>query len=195
MRLFAELKKRRVFPFLGAYIAGGFLALEGASQLVENGMLPSLAYKIVLIFYLFGIAGTTLLAWFHGEKGAQKPRPVEIWLQAGLLVICLGVSYKVIRDHRQAAASVDAASALGLDPRHVAVLYFQDLSPDSELGYLADGLTESLIDRLNQVRALDVVSRNGVAAFRGSDLPPDSIGRALAAGSLIEGSVAVRRSG
>jgi serine/threonine-protein kinase len=77
----------------------------------------------------------------------------------------------------------------GLDPRHVAVLYFQDLSPDTSLGYLADGLTESLIDQLSQVRTLDVVSRNGVLPFRRSDLARDSIARALGAGTLVEGSV------
>jgi serine/threonine-protein kinase len=76
-----------------------------------------------------------------------------------------------------------------LDPRRVAVLYFADRSPDSSLGYLADGLTETLIDELSPVRSLDVISRNGVAPFRHSDLPRDSIARTLQAGTLVEGSV------
>ncbi len=77
----------------------------------------------------------------------------------------------------------------GLDPTSVAVLYLHDLSPDGELGQVADGLTEALIERLSEVRALDVISRNGVAPYRESALPPDSIGRALEVGSLIMGSV------
>jgi serine/threonine-protein kinase len=190
MALWANLKRRRIFPFLGAYIAAGFLALEGVDQLVSHAILPELGYKIALVFYLFGIPGTTVLAWFHGEKGYQKPRPLELWLQAGLLVLCLAVCYRIVEDYRTAAAtSVDAATAAGLDPKRIAVLYFEDLSSDGELTYLADGLTEALIDRLYQVRALDVVSRNGVSPFRGSDLPRDSVARALEAGSLIEGSV------
>src|SRR6267142_2801982 len=36
---------------------------------------------------------------------------------------------------------------------------------------------------------LDVVSRSGVAPFRGRDIPRDSVARALAAGTLVEGDV------
>ena len=77
----------------------------------------------------------------------------------------------------------------GLDPRHIGVLYFEDQSRDSSLGYLADGLTEALIDQLDQVRSLDVISRNGVASYRHAKISRDSIARALAVGTLVEGSV------
>jgi TolB-like protein len=191
MALWAEIKKRRVFPWLGAYIAAGFLVLEGVDQAVGNGILPALGYRLVLVFYLFGIAGTTLAAWFHGEKGAQKPQAKEIWMQVILLVGALGVCYTVIQDYRSRAATAAEAAEAGLDPTRVAVLYFEDYS-EGELAYLADGLTEALIDELSRVRALDVISRNGVAPYRGSDLSPDSIARILETGSLIEGSVEQR---
>jgi len=71
----------------------------------------------------------------------------------------------------------------------IAVLYFEDLSPNGELEYVADGLTEELIDRLNRVGALDVISRNGVAQFQDSDASRGSIARELEAGTLIDGSV------
>jgi len=82
----------------------------------------------------------------------------------------------------------DAAPG-GPDPRRIAVRYFEDLSRDRSLGPLADGLTETLIERLAGVSALDVISKHGVAAFRGSGATRDSVARALEAGSLIEGSV------
>jgi serine/threonine-protein kinase len=78
----------------------------------------------------------------------------------------------------------------GLDPRSIAVLYFEDQSPDVDLAYAADGLTEGLIEQLSRVRALSVVSRNGVAPYRDTNVSRDSIARALSVGSLIEGSVA-----
>ena len=49
----------------------------------------------------------------------------------------------------------------------VAVLYFQDASANRRLGYLADGLTEALIDGMAQAK-VDVVSRTGVLPFRDS---------------------------
>src|SRR3990172_225483 len=77
----------------------------------------------------------------------------------------------------------------GLNPRRVAVRYFEDLSREKTLGHVADGLTEGLIEELGHVRGLDVVSRNGVAPFRNANVPRDSIDRSLQAGSLIEGSI------
>ncbi|PYP74012.1 MAG: hypothetical protein DMD41_03290 [Gemmatimonadetes bacterium] len=82
-----------------------------------------------------------------------------------------------------------AAGTSALDPRHIAVLYFEDLSARKDLGYLADGLTEALIADLKRVTGLDVVSRNGAASFRNPDISPDSIARALSVGTLVRGSV------
>lgn len=81
------------------------------------------------------------------------------------------------------------SGAGGFRPQRIAVLYFKDLSPDKRLGYLADGLTESLIDELGHVSALDVISTGGISQFRGKDVPRDSIARALEAGTLVEGKV------
>ena len=78
---------------------------------------------------------------------------------------------------------------MGPDASSIAVLYFDDLSDDGGLGYVADGVTEGLIRQLSRVQGLDVISRNGVAPYRGTDVTPDSIGRALEVGSVIRGSV------
>ena len=77
----------------------------------------------------------------------------------------------------------------GLDPRRIAVLYSDDLSRDSSLAYLADGLTETLIDELGPVKPLEVISRNGAARYRHASVSRDSVARALKVGSLVEGSV------
>jgi TolB-like protein/tRNA A-37 threonylcarbamoyl transferase component Bud32 len=86
-------------------------------------------------------------------------------------------------DRHLAAAAGDVAG------NRLAVLYFADDSKTGELRYLADGLTESLIEQLSQVAALDVVSTNAVLPFRGKDLPADSISRVLAAGTVPVGSI------
>jgi eukaryotic-like serine/threonine-protein kinase len=77
----------------------------------------------------------------------------------------------------------------GLDPRDVAVLYFEDLSSDSALGPVADGITEGLIDQLSAVEGLQVRSRNAVAPFRGATTGRDSIARVLSTGTVVVGSV------
>jgi TolB-like protein len=74
--------------------------------------------------------------------------------------------------------------------KNIAVMYFQDRSPKKDLGYLADGLTESLIDELSAVPQLKVASRNGSASFKGKDgIPTDSIARTLKVGTVVNGTV------
>jgi eukaryotic-like serine/threonine-protein kinase len=84
-----------------------------------------------------------------------------------------------------------AKSRIGTDtdPNHIAVLYFDDQS-DGKLKALAAGLTESLIDELGTVKQLTVISRNGVAPFKGKSVAPDSVQRALKVGTVVTGSVA-----
>lgn len=73
------------------------------------------------------------------------------------------------------------------------MLYFEDDSPGGDLGYLATGLTGELIDKLSQVPALDVVSRNAVKPYRDGEISLDSLVARLQVGTVVEGSV--QRSG
>jgi serine/threonine-protein kinase len=189
MSLFAEIKERRLLQLMGAYMVSGFVALEGVDQLISNGLLPDIAYRIALVFYLFGVPGSLSIAWFHGAKGRQKATRAEIIIQVVLVVLALATVALVVRDHREDARLAEMAAVTGIEATSIAVLYFEDLSPDGDLEYVADGLTESLIDQMAEVRSLDVVSRNGVAPYRGTDVTPDSVARALKVGSLIRGSV------
>jgi serine/threonine-protein kinase len=90
---------------------------------------------------------------------------------------------------RHKATPPAAGDTGGLDPHRVAVMYFQDLGGRDSMNYLAEGLTEGLIRQLGEVQTLDVISPNGVAPFRGDSVAPDSVARALSAGTLIEGGV------
>ena len=105
------------------------------------------------------------MAWFHGEKGAQKVQPLEKWSLAGVATVAL-VSVWLV--YRGAAPVVPEEG--GPAPSSIAVLYFEDLSPDGSLEYVAAGLTEGLIDKLSRVPGLSVVSRNGMARYRGTDI-------------------------
>jgi eukaryotic-like serine/threonine-protein kinase len=83
-----------------------------------------------------------------------------------------------------------SGAASGFSPNRIAVLYFDSRGGQDSIGYLADGLTEALIHELSEVKPLQVISRGGVAPYRNAAVAPDSIGRALKVGTLVQGSVA-----
>jgi serine/threonine-protein kinase len=86
-------------------------------------------------------------------------------------------------------------AGLSVDPRHVAILYFEDRSPGGRLRHVAGGLTEDLIDELSNVPTLHVISPNGVRPWADGRVPPDSIARALQVGTLVGGSLDSSASG
>ncbi len=106
---------------------------------------------------------------------------------AGLVLIAAAVG--VFAWFRRGAEN-GSAVASGPDPRRIAVLYFHSRGGSDSLAYLADGLTEGLIQELSRVKPLQVISGNGVAPFRDGALPPDSVARALKVGTLVTGSLA-----
>jgi serine/threonine-protein kinase len=111
-------------------------------------------------------------------------RPVAAAGGGVLLLVVVWVVAAWIR------GSQGGAAASGLDPHRVAVLYFQHRGDSAQTQYLADGLTEALIHELSDVKALQVTSANGVRPYRNTTVPPDSIGRALKVGTIVQGTVA-----
>jgi serine/threonine protein kinase/tetratricopeptide (TPR) repeat protein len=87
----------------------------------------------------------------------------------------------------------ESATATGAPKDHVAVMYLDDRSPDGELQPIANGITEALINEFSDVRGLKVVSRNGVAPYRGKSISTDSIAHQLKVGSIVTGFVAPAR--
>jgi TolB-like protein/DNA-binding winged helix-turn-helix (wHTH) protein/Flp pilus assembly protein TadD len=73
--------------------------------------------------------------------------------------------------------------------RSIAVLPLDNLSPDSNEAYLADGITDELTTDLAKISSLRVISRGSVLQFRGGHVPSPEIGRRLHVEAIVEGSV------
>jgi TolB-like protein/Tfp pilus assembly protein PilF len=74
----------------------------------------------------------------------------------------------------------------------VAVLPFENVggNPDSE--YLSDGLTDSLINALSQVRDLRVVPRSTMFRYKNKTVDPQQVGRELGVRAVLSGRVTQR---
>ena len=75
----------------------------------------------------------------------------------------------------------------------IVVLPFENLSPDPDDAFFADGLTEEVIGDLARIKALRVISRKSAMHYKGSTLQLPEIAQALKVRFVLEGSV--RRSG
>jgi len=77
--------------------------------------------------------------------------------------------------------------------RSIAVLPFEDLSPNKDQAYFCDGMTETVIDTLTKLEGLRVAARTSSSLLSDKQLDIETIGAKLHVGAILEGSV--RREG
>jgi eukaryotic-like serine/threonine-protein kinase len=115
---------------------------------------------------------------------------------------------KMLRRHAavvvSATAVTMAAVAVGLSlvasqhavpafysPTRIAVLPFEDFSPERDQEFLGDGIADTLLRTFAGIEGLSVIARSSAFNYRGRDVA--TIARDLQVGSVLEGSV--QRSG
>lgn len=74
----------------------------------------------------------------------------------------------------------------------VAVLPFTNQSGDPNMDYLSDGISESLINNLSQLSSLKVISRGSVFKYKGKEVDPSEVARALGVQAIVTGRVMQR---
>jgi len=121
-----------------------------------------------------------------------------VWITvaaAGLILICGLLWYGVLRSRDAAADRPTSIRVVPIRKPRLAVLPFENLSPDPNDAFFADGLHEEIISTIaERDPGIEVISRTTMMTYRsGPPKPLATVARELDASHLIEGSV--RREG
>jgi len=73
--------------------------------------------------------------------------------------------------------------------KSIAVLYFENMSPEKENEYFCAGITEDLIIDLSRIKELKVIPRTDVLPFRNKEINSRKVGEMLKVPFILEGSV------
>jgi serine/threonine-protein kinase len=191
MSLLEKLKQRKLVQWALAYLAGAWVLLQ-----VLGLASDSYGFSHLVMQLAFGIAGLgfvimLVLAWYHGERGAQKVSGAELLILALLFVIGGGVLLHM-GGHASSSkriAKIPDAPRQAIPKKSIAVMPFADNSDQSNQRYFSDGLSESLIIALSQYPALVVIGRESSFQLRDANLNSMQIGAKLRVAHLVEGSV------
>ena len=123
--------------------------------------------------------------------GKLKPNDQKIakWLVLTLLVALVGITALVLWYANRDTAQPAALEFESQTSASIAVLAFNDMSPDKDQGYFCDGVSEEILNTLAQLEELKVAGRTSSFYFRGKDVSIAEIGEALHVDYVLEGSV------
>ncbi|HTY92557.1 MAG TPA: TIR domain-containing protein [Steroidobacteraceae bacterium] len=134
----------------------------------------------------------------HARPG-PRPKALATWLAGSAAVSALVLGAFLLSRHSvpvAPAANGDSAptpSAAAERPR-LAVLPFENLSPDPNNAFFTDGMHEEILTALaNGVPGLDVISRTTMDTYKGKAVTAQTLARELHCSYVLEGSM--RRDG
>jgi TolB-like protein/Tfp pilus assembly protein PilF len=191
---FRRLKQRKLVQWTLAYVAAAFALLQGIDIVAQRFGWPEQTMRFVIIALSVGLFVTLVLAWYHGERGAQRVTGTELLILALLLAIGGGLLWRFVSIVRgptelASAARTSAESKSEINAKSVAVLAFANLSDDKGSEYFSDGISEELLTVLQKIPGLHVAARTSAFSFKGKNATAQEIGQKLGVAHLVEGSV------
>ena len=202
-RFFKEAHRRQLFKITGLYIVGAFVVLQVADLAFPGLGIPESAIRYVWIATILGFPVALAFGWrfdvvagrvLHtadtdGEADRSLNRADFLVLgiySIAAIAIVAGLGAKIM-DSPQPGSTV--VSPKEYDATSIAVLAFDNLSPDPDNAYFAEGISEEILNVLAKIDGLIVTSRTSAFSFRGKDTPIPEIARLLGVANVLEGSV------
>lgn len=184
---FRALKDRKIVQWALAYAAGAWLVMQLVEVLGDRWGWPLGLQRGTDVILILGFLVTVVLAWYHGEQGRQRVSAAELTIVTLLLAVAGGV-LAILNSGREASPSQAAAGDILRDKPAIAVLPFENISPEASDAYFADGMHEEIISTLSKITRLTVISRTSVEQYREAPKSMRAIGAELGVGFILEGS-------
>jgi len=190
---FGELRRRNVFRVGIAYLAAVWVLVQVADTVLPVLSAPEWVLRSLVFSSALGFPLALVLAWFYeltpeGIKATTEVEAVEAvkftgrkidFAIIGLLVLAVG--FLLVRSPLD-----DQALVL---PNSVAVLPFDNLSPDADDAYFALGMHDTLLSELAKIQDMNVIGRTSVLPYADGQATIAEIADALHVETVMETSV------
>jgi adenylate cyclase len=196
-----RIKDHRIAQWTAGYIAVAYGIQHAVTLTSDAFKWPDAVIRISMLLLILSVPLAMVFAWYHGESPTRRASGPELTIISLLLVAVSILFFVFVRPASEvvsvpktatAEAGVTDARQASLSPStgiSLAVMPFENLSPDPDQGYFADGMGEEITTALAKIPDLRVVGRESAQRFKGKNEDFRNIGRALNATHLLEGSV------
>ena len=204
--LLSELKRRNIFRVAGVYAVAGWLLAQMAAVLENSLNMPAWFDTVVVSLLLIGFPIAMILAWAfettpdgikrtEAVSGADSitqitGRKLDYVLIGGLALVGILIIGDRIMPKPTTLPQTSVTNSIdAFTDQSIAVLPFEDFSPDKDQAYFADGIAEELLNVLARVEGLRVASRTSAFSFKERESSISEIAQALNVEHILEGSV------
>ena len=214
MNFFAELKRRNVLRVGAAYIVTAWLVIQVVETIFPAFGFGDAAVRYVTIAFAVGLVPALVIAWVFEltPEGLKKDAEVDhdraLVADSSkrldriiLIVLALALGYfafdkfvlapgKVAQELAEARMEGRSEALVeSFGDASIAVLAFENMSPDPDQEYFADGISEEILNLLAGIPELRVISRSSAFTYKGKDVPIPQIAKELNVAHVLEGSV------
>jgi TolB-like protein/Tfp pilus assembly protein PilF len=201
MRLFlAELRRRNVFRAAALYAASAWALSQGAAQLLPVFGASERVVRWIVIAAILGFPFWLILAWFfeltpeglkreseHGPLDTPSSRIANRQLDRWIIAV-LAVAVVMLLTDRFVVHRGDERSAADAR-RSIAVLPFDNMSPDRDNVYFVDGMRDLILTKLADIGELRVTSNTSTGHLASHPEDLKAVAQRLDVASILEGSV------
>ncbi len=182
MAFLGEIKRRKVFQVAAVYLVVAWLIMQIVDVVSGPLLLPDLFARIVIVVLAIGFPITVLISWAFDltpegvvkDQGTSQKRGRRIeYALIGLLILATGwVLYRVeLTAPDPSVETVADVIQRDVLPNSVAVIPFENISPDPDDAYFAIGIHEKILNQLAKLSALNIITRTSVLQYADTEKP------------------------
>ena len=213
MALIAELRRRNVIRMAGLYLVAAWLLTQVASTVLPAFDVPGWALRALIIVLAIGFVPALVFSWVFELTPAGLKRDAEVEPGESIapqaarridrvifIVLALALAYFafdkfVLAPRREAALVAAGAQSQAKEgqakraAKSIAVLPFENMSPDPDNAYFASGMQEMILTKLANIGELKVISRTSTEKYKSHPDDVKTIAQQLGVATILEGSV------
>ena len=194
---FQRLKQRKLVQWAIAYVAAAFALLQGIDIVAQQFGWPEGVRRGITLALVVGFFVCLVLAWYHGERGAQRVTGTELLIIGLVLALGGGFLWRFaatshIQDTKPSAIPNDnrtAEPSRVIPEKSIAVLPFENLSEEKANAFFATGIQDEILTRLAKIADLKVISRTSTSQYQSKPESLTLIAQQLGVANILEGSV------
>jgi len=198
-RFLLELKRRKTDRVLVMYAAAAFVVLQLADILIGGLSLPGWIMTLIIIIVVTGFPVSAIFSWFFDitPGGIEKTKPItgkrrdkieaqlRTWKETtmiSLIIIIALIIFNVVRGNIH-------SSEIKRAEKSIAVLPFDNLTPNEILPYPTEVITSIIRSGLSEINVLQVREKWEVQELKASNKSISDIAKKLKVFFLVTGEL------